>query len=108
MQSELKGLEVEAAVAGDDDPAIEDAPLGKLSLQNRDELREVPVERLLIATLDEELFDVAKDQRTKAVPLGLENPIVAGRQLGDAIGQHRKYGWIYGKVHELAVGPLAR
>ena len=52
-----------------------DAALGQLRLQRVDELREVAIERLPVAALDEDFVAVAEDQRAKAVPLGLEDPV---------------------------------
>src|SRR5580704_5841998 len=89
MNSKLERLEVERATARNDDFAVEDAPRGKLRAQGGAELGEVAVERLLVAALDEKLVAVAKDEDAKAVPLRLEDPLVAGWQFGDAFGEHR-------------------
>ena len=71
------GLEVERAVAGDHDLAVEDAALGQLGPERLGELREVAVERLEVAALRVDLVAVAEDERPEAVPLGLELPAVA-------------------------------
>ena len=41
------------------------------------QLRKIPVERLFVAALDKDFVSVAKYQRTKSIPLGLEKPILA-------------------------------
>ena len=101
MQPQLQRLEVETVLAGDDDLAVEHAALGDARLQRLDELREVAVERPLVAALDEHLVAVAKDEGAEAVPLRLEDPAVVGRQLVDPSRQHWQERWVDGEVHEV-------
>ena len=44
------------------------------------QLRKVTIEWLFVAALDENLISIAKHQRAKTIPLGLENPIALGGQ----------------------------
>src|SRR5204862_3899598 len=88
MQSHLQGIELETFVADDDDLAVEDAALWQLRLQRWNKLREVAIERSLVATLDVDLVAIAEEERAEAVPLRLEDPAFAGRQLADSLGQH--------------------
>src|ERR1700678_4269074 len=99
MYALLERLEVETARSGDDDLAVEHAALRKLLFEHRDQLGEVTVERFGVAALDQHLVAVAKHQRAKAVPLGLEAPGIAGGNFGDAFGEHRKHGRLDRKVH---------
>ena len=89
MQAHLQRVEVEPVRAGDDDFAVDDAAGGEGGEQAGAELGEVAIERLQIAALDVEAVAVAKDDRAKAVPLRLEEPGLARRQLGGELGQHR-------------------
>ena len=74
---------------GDDDLAVEHAALGQGRAERIGQLREVAVERLEVAGLGVDLVAVAEDERPEAVPLGLEQPAVVGRQRVDGLGEHR-------------------
>src|SRR5215204_1969747 len=102
MKAHLQRLEIERAVAGDHDLAVEHAALRQLGLERGDELGEVAVERLLIAALNEHLVAVAEDDRAKAVPFGLEHPLVADGKLAHILGEHGKDWRIDGKLHASA------
>src|SRR2546428_9338713 len=80
MDAQEQRLEVEAPGADDDDLAIDDAALGERVGERRQELGEVAVQRLLVTALQQDLVPVPKHQRAKAVPLGLEEPALAGGQ----------------------------
>ena len=99
MKAKLQRLEVQTAVLRDHDLAVEHAPLGKLRLERLDQLREIPVERLLISALDEQLVAVAENERAEPIPLGLVDPSFARRKVADAVREHRKDGRIDGKLH---------
>ena len=85
MQPELERHEIESAFARDHDLAVEHTSLRQLRLERFDQLREIAVERLLVAALDEHLVAVAEDERAKAVPLGLEDPSLARGKLAHAV-----------------------
>jgi hypothetical protein len=44
--------------------------------------------------LDEDFVSVTKDQRTKPIPFGFENPLSGRRKFGYAFGKHRQDGRI--------------
>src|SRR5437867_375297 len=88
MDAREEGLEVEPAGPNDDDLAVEDAALGQRGGQRGDELREVSVHGLPVTALQRDLVAVAKDQGSKAVPLGLELPSVSAGQGVPGTGQH--------------------
>src|SRR6185369_6132899 len=88
MDAQEQGLEVEPVGADDHDLAVDDAALRQRGDQRGDELREVPVHGLLVAALQQDLVAVAEDQRSKAVPLGLELPSVTAGQGLRRVGQH--------------------
>ena len=75
---------------------------GKLRAQRLEQLGEVAVQRFFVAALDQDLVAVAKDERAKPVPLGFEDPVPAGRQFTDALGQHRQERRVHGKIHTLS------
>jgi hypothetical protein len=103
MQAKLQRVEVKSIVLDDDDLPIQHAARRQDRTQRIQELREIAVERLFVATLDQDLIPIAKHQRPKAVPFGLENPIPGGRQFTHALGQHGQERGIDGKVHRLMV-----
>src|SRR5213083_911627 len=55
MESHLEEIETQAFLARDHYLAVEDAFIRKLRLERREKLREVAVERLLVAALDEDI-----------------------------------------------------
>src|SRR5262249_17262284 len=66
-----------------------------------------------VAALNEDLVAVAKHQRSKSIPLRLENPISGGRQFAHSLGEHRQNRRIHWKLHAprvnqfvLFVGPM--
>jgi hypothetical protein len=73
-------LEVERAVAGDDDLPVEHTSVREIGSQGFGELREVAVERLEVTRLRVDAVAVAEDEGAKAIPLGLEQPAVVARQ----------------------------
>ena len=75
MEAQLEGVEIQAGVPDDDDLAIEHGPGGEGSQKGRDEFREISIERLLFAALDENLVVIAEDECAEAVPFGLEDPV---------------------------------
>ena len=97
MDALLQGVEVQALRPRHHDLAIEHAAFGQGLVQRLFQLREVAVQGLLVAALDEGLV-AAKHQGAEAVPLGLEQE--AGRigQCGCVLGQHGLNGWGGGLV----------
>ena len=62
---------------GHDDLAVDDAPLGERVEQHRDQLREVAVERALVAAGQLDLVAVAEHDAAEAVPLRLVQQAVS-------------------------------
>ena len=89
MQSQLQGIEVEAARRGDDDLAVNDAVVREARQQRVVQLGKIPIERPQVAALDEHLAAAAKDNGAKAVPLRLVQERAAGRQRVRELGEHR-------------------
>src|SRR3990172_439996 len=92
MDAQQERLEVEAVRPRDDDLPVDDAAVREVCLEGGRELREVAVERLQVAALDERLIAVAEDDRTETVPLGLEEPAIALGERGggkDGVGSDR-------------------
>ena len=84
-------VEVQAAAiaVGHDDLAVDDAPVGEPLAKGFEELGEVAVERLLVAARELDVVAVAEHDAAKAVPLRLEQPAVARRNLARELRQHR-------------------
>ena len=99
MNAELQRIEIEPAVLGDDDFAIEHAAGRQLRPQRLEQFGEIAIQRLLIAALDQDFVAVAEDQRAKPIPLRFENPCSGGGQFVDSLGEHRQDRRVYRKVH---------
>jgi len=99
MQPQLQPVEIEAVIMSDHDFPIQHALRRQSRTQRVQQFGKVPVQRLLIAALDKNLIPVAKNKRPKAIPLGLKDPVIAGRQLLNPFGKHRQHRRIHGKVH---------
>ena len=109
MEAHLQQFEIElVAILRDDDLAVEHAAVGQLSLERRKEFGEVAVERLLVATLDEDFVAIAKDERAEAVPLRFEDPLFARRELAHVLGEHGQHGRVHGEIHGLMVPRFGR
>ena len=61
---------------------------GSCARSGGDQLRVVADERLLVAALDVDVVAIAEDQRAEPIPLGLEDPVAAGRQRPDTEREH--------------------
>ena len=89
MQSHLHRIEVEHAVPGDHDLAVEGG-VGRQELTERPQLREVAEQRPAVPRPERGLADVVLEHAPETVPLRLELPAVALGQLLDELGFH---GW---------------
>src|SRR5687768_8666418 len=91
MDAQQERLELQAAVAGDHDLAVEDeARLRAADAAERlAELREVSVQGLQVPRLQVDLRAIAKDEGSETVPLRLVAPPVTDGQLRSGLGQHR-------------------
>ncbi len=88
MQAHLESVEVQAVRRGDHDLAIQNRAVRQPGPQRVVQLRKIPIERLEIAALDEDLVAATKDNGPKAVPLGFEEKPVADRDLRGELGEH--------------------
>ena len=89
VQPHLHRIEVEHAVSGDHDLAVESG-VGRQALAERAQLREVTKQRPAVPRPEGDLTAVVLEHAAKAVPLGLELPAVALGQLLDELSLH---GW---------------
>src|SRR6266487_6435928 len=89
MNAQQQRLEIESAVANDDDLAVDDASLRQRCEKRRGELGKIAVHRFLVAALQHDLIAIAKNERPESIPLRLEEPAVAGGQLIGSGRQHR-------------------
>ena len=81
----------ESAIIFDDDHLyIEHTTCGQRSAQWFQQLRKVTIEWFSVAALDENLISIAKHQRAKTIPLGLEDPIALGGQFVYSFREHRQ------------------
>src|SRR5579872_1279608 len=108
MQPKLQKIEVELVIFDNDDLAIQHTPWRQCRSQRRLKLREIPVKRLFVPALDENLIAIAKYQRAKSIPFRLKDPIIAFRQFSHTLGQHRKDWRIDGKIHYRMLNPFMR
>ena len=94
VEAHLHRVEVEHAVARDHDLAVERG-VGRQQLAQRAELGEVAQQRPLLARPERELAAVVLEHAAEAVPLRLVLPAVAGRELRDELGLHRREGDVW-------------
>ncbi len=99
MKPKLQRLEIEPAILGDDDFAIQHATRRQLRPQRLEQFGKIAVQRLFIAALDLDLVPVAKNQRAKPIPLRFEDPRFAGGQVVHSLGEHRQDRRVDGKIH---------
>ena len=100
-------VEVEPIGARDDDLAVEDAASRQIRSQGRRQLREVAVQRLEVAALDEHLVAVSEDESPEAVPFGLVLPAGASRDLVRELSQHRLDRRLQRQVHAPTIAEAA-
>src|SRR5690242_16932697 len=101
MKTQLERVEIECTLLRDHDFTIEHATSWKLLQDWIDQFGKVAVQRLLVAALNKNLFAVAKDERTKAIPLGFEDPRACFWQLADAFCKHWKNRRVNWELHNL-------
>src|SRR5271168_5054648 len=99
MQTQLQSIKIKPIILNDDYLSIEHTTCGQCSAQRLQQFRKVTIEWFFVAALDENLISIAKHQRAKTIPLGLENPIALGGQFVDSFREHRQDRRIYWKVH---------
>ena len=99
MQTQLKRIKVKPIIFDDDDLSIEYTTCGQRSAQWFEQLGKVAIEWFFVAALNENLTFIAKHQRSKSIPLGLEDPIALGGQFIDSFRKHWQNRRIYWKVH---------
>ena len=101
MNAQQQRLELEPAVARDDDLAVQHEARRRSAnrAQGLEQLREVAVQRLQVARLEVQLRAVAKHEGPKTIPFRLVAPSLADRQLGRRLGQHRLDRGLNGKRH---------
>src|SRR5256885_1411715 len=73
MEAKLECFEFQAIIGGDNDFPIQHTLRWHLRTKRPKQLGKIAIQRFSIATLDEDLVPVAKDQRSKPIPLWLED-----------------------------------
>jgi hypothetical protein len=89
VQSHLHQVELDHAVAGDQDLAVEGG-VGRKQVAQGPELREVPEQRAAVPAPQRELAAVVLEHAAEAVPLRLVAPAVALRERRDELRLHRR------------------
>src|SRR5205823_951075 len=112
MDALQKGVEVEPPVAGYDDLPVEDDAPERQSAQRGNELGKVARERLCALRLEHDALALTKGETAEAIPLGLERPLLAGRQRVHRERLHRRVrrpggqverGEVDGRLHRAPV-----
>ena len=101
VKAHLHGVEVERAVALDDDLAVE-RRAGRQALPEWLQLGEVAKQRALVPAPETQLAVEVLEHAAKSVPLGLVLPALTGRELADELGLHGREGEI-GRRHRAIV-----
>ena len=106
----LERPEVQPAVTGDHDLAVDDRARREVAPDGLDHLGEVAGHRPLLAAADLHLVAVAEHDRAEPVPLGLVE--LPGRDRGHRPGQHRRDrghdGQVHGPAHAGTAQPFSR
>jgi hypothetical protein len=89
MKTKLKGVEVETALVGDYEFSNQNTTRWQLRPQRLHHLRKISIQRLLVATLNQDFVSISKDQHSKSIPFWLENPFTALGQFSNSLGEHR-------------------
>jgi len=88
VQPKLQRVEVEPLRRRDDNLAVDDQAWRQLVEHGAMHFREIPIERLQIAALDEDVVGAAKGDCAKAVPLGLVEVWTLGQRVRQ-LREHR-------------------
>jgi hypothetical protein len=89
MQAQLQSVEVEFVILHNDQFPVEHTPNWQCGAQRVKQFREIAVQRLLVAALDQDLLAVTEHQRAKSIPFGLVDPVAGCGQRIHALGKHR-------------------
>src|SRR5215204_1056268 len=89
MQSQLQRIEIEDAVLGNHDLAVDDASRRQALEKRIVQLRKISIERLEITALNVDVVRAAEDDGAKAIPLGLEQQAGGAWNGVDELRQHR-------------------
>src|SRR5689334_1882265 len=108
MKTQLERVEVERSLLRDHDFTIEHATSRELFQDWINQFGKIAVQRLLVAALNENLFAVAKDERTKTIPLGFEDPCACFGQFADALCKHWKNRRVNWELHNLFASQITR
>src|SRR5207248_2617862 len=101
MDALLQGLEVERVAfgVGDDDLAVDHRTGWKVGQYGCNDVGKVSSHRPLVTATDLYLVTVAEDDGPETVPFRLV--MLARRDVGGRLGEHRRDRWHDGKVHKL-------
>src|SRR5215208_4728035 len=92
MKPQLQQIEVEPVWGHDHDLAVEYGPRGQPIEQAVMQLREIPVKRPQVSTLDVDVGFTAEDDGAASVPFWLKEKMSGSRQSLGQLGQHRLNG----------------
>src|SRR5688572_17988217 len=99
MNPQLERIEIQPIVLDDDNFPVQNTLIGQRHVQRTDQLREVTVKGSLITALEVNVVVIAKHDRTKAVPLGFEDPPFAWRQDSNTLCKHRLNRRVDRQIH---------
>ena len=91
MDPLLERIEVEPVpfAVGDDDLAVDDAAVGQRVGEHRQQLREISVERLLVAARELDVVAVTEDDAAEPVPLRFVQHAIGVGDRARQLGEHR-------------------
>src|ERR1700721_1402859 len=99
MQSELQRVKVKFIVLDNDQFAIQHTALWQTPTQKVEQFREIAIERLFIAALNQYFVAISKHQDPKPIPLRFEAPISCIRKSIDTFADLGQQGRIARAVH---------
>ena len=94
VYAQQQRLELESVRPRNHDLTVDDATFRQVRPERGRQLGKVSIERLEVATLDEDRVAIAEDDRPEAVPLGLEEPAFAlGSPVATLASMGSRGGW---------------
>src|SRR5437868_330794 len=88
MKPELQRIKIQTVLCSDYDLTVDHAARWELRPKRIEQLRKVPIQRLQVAALQQDVVAVPEDDCPETIPLRLENPVRPRGDLVDTFGQH--------------------
>ncbi len=106
MNPQLQRIKIQPVLRRNHNLAIQHTALRQLRQQHLHHLRKIPIQRLPIPALHQNLVPIAKHNAPKPIPLRLKDPPVTRRNLRHPFRKHRQYRRTQRQAHSRIISPL--